>query len=288
MRSTSLIITVFGDVIACHGGVIWLGSLVKAMSLVGVNERLVRTSVFRLVKEDWLHSEKVGRRSYYRFTDYGQKEYLRVAKWIYGEPKKTWQGRWQLLLVRDINDSVKEKVRRSLHWQGFRFIAPGLLAKPVDDDLAAIKTLEEFEVRGQVIPMDASAIEGTPDNLLVNLVSQHWRLEDVADRYTGFLKRFKVISSLLEEGESFSMSEAFVIRVLLVHDFRRAILKDIRIPDELLPSRWPGRFAEELAADIYLEVASESCAYIRSELENEKGLMGPVSPDFQSRFKVVG
>ena len=75
MRSTSLIITVFGDVISCHGGVIWLGSLVKAMSLMGINDRLVRTSVFRLVKEDWLCAERVGRRSYYRFTAYGENEY---------------------------------------------------------------------------------------------------------------------------------------------------------------------------------------------------------------------
>ena len=62
MRTTSLVVSVFGDVITQHGHTIWLGSLVKAMAPVGVNERLVRTTVFRLVKEGWLEAERVGRR----------------------------------------------------------------------------------------------------------------------------------------------------------------------------------------------------------------------------------
>ncbi len=68
MRTTSLVVSVFGDVITQHGHTIWLGSLVKALAPIGVNERLVRTTVFRLVKEGWLEAERVGRRSYYRFS----------------------------------------------------------------------------------------------------------------------------------------------------------------------------------------------------------------------------
>ena len=51
IRSTSLIVTLFGDVVSQHGGVIWLGSLVEALGLLGIDERLVRTSTFRLVQE---------------------------------------------------------------------------------------------------------------------------------------------------------------------------------------------------------------------------------------------
>lgn len=60
MRSTSLIITLFGDTVSPHGRTIWLGSLVQALAPIGVNERLVRTSVFRLVKEGWLEADRVG------------------------------------------------------------------------------------------------------------------------------------------------------------------------------------------------------------------------------------
>ena len=287
MRSTSLIITVFGDVISCHGGVIWLGSLVKAMSLMGINERLVRTSVFRLVKEDWLCAERVGRRSYYRFTAYGENEYKRAASRIYGEAKIPWEGRWQLLLVRDIEEPIREKVRRSLQWQGFRSITPGVFVKPESAGSSVMQTLEEFSVKDRVIPMEASALEGTPKHLLSSIVAEHWHLNDVADRYKVFLRRFQEVNSLLEGGIMFSMAEAFVVRVLLIHDLRRAILHDIRLPDEILPVEWPGRAAEKLAANIYQKVSRESVGYIRSELEADKGLMDQVSSEFVDRFKGV-
>ncbi len=286
MRSTSLIVTVFGDVISCHGGVIWLGSLVKAMSLMGINDRLVRTSVFRLVKEDWLCAERVGRRSYYRFTAYGENEYQRAASRIYGEPKNPWNGRWQLLLVRDIEELIiREKVRRSLQWQGFRSISPGVFAKPESGGISVMQALEEFGVKDQVIPMEASTFEGTSKNLLSSIVAEHWHLKDVADRYKVFLRRFEAVNSLLNNGDTFSMSEAFVVRVLLIHDLRRAILQDIRLPDEILPVDWPGRVAEKLAANIYQKVRRESVGYIRSELENDKGLMSQLSSEFEDRFK---
>ena len=98
MRATSLIITVFGDVVSEHAGTIWLGSLVRAMAPLGLNERLVRTSVFRLVKEGWLEFDRVGRRSYYRFTEYGSHEYQRAARRIYAMDDAAWNGRWQVVV----------------------------------------------------------------------------------------------------------------------------------------------------------------------------------------------
>ncbi len=65
MRAKSLIITFFGDVISQHGGEIWLGSITRSVEALGVNDRLVRTSVFRLAKEGWLEVEREGRKSFY-------------------------------------------------------------------------------------------------------------------------------------------------------------------------------------------------------------------------------
>ena len=75
MRAGSLIITMFGDAIAPRGGVVWIGSLIRVLSEFGVSERLVRTSVFRLSKDDWLDVNPVGRRSYYRLTKGGVRRF---------------------------------------------------------------------------------------------------------------------------------------------------------------------------------------------------------------------
>src|SRR5210317_2306437 len=85
LRTGSLITTVFGDSIAPRGGTVWLGSLIRAMGEFGINERLVRTSVYRLVKDGWLQSRQIGRRSYYSLTDEGRERFALATHRIYGE-----------------------------------------------------------------------------------------------------------------------------------------------------------------------------------------------------------
>ena len=43
-RARSLIVTVWGDALAPHGGTVWLAGLIRLMAPFGINERLVRTS----------------------------------------------------------------------------------------------------------------------------------------------------------------------------------------------------------------------------------------------------
>ena len=69
VRTGSLIISVFGDAVSQHGSAVWLGSLIKVLEPFGLNQRQIRTAVFRLVKEDWLVARQLGRRSYYSFTE---------------------------------------------------------------------------------------------------------------------------------------------------------------------------------------------------------------------------
>src|SRR5689334_345264 len=74
-RAPSLIITVWGDSVAPHGGAAMLSGLIDLLSPLGLNERLVRTSVFRLIREGWLAAKPVGRRSLYRLTAAGARRF---------------------------------------------------------------------------------------------------------------------------------------------------------------------------------------------------------------------
>jgi phenylacetic acid degradation operon negative regulatory protein len=47
----TVLVTVFGDGIEPHGGEVWAGSLLRLVEPLGMNERLVRTSLNRLVGE---------------------------------------------------------------------------------------------------------------------------------------------------------------------------------------------------------------------------------------------
>jgi phenylacetic acid degradation operon negative regulatory protein len=50
-RAPSLVVTVWGDALAPHGGIVWLRTLFRLLGAFGMNERLVRTSVFRLATD---------------------------------------------------------------------------------------------------------------------------------------------------------------------------------------------------------------------------------------------
>ena len=73
ISANSLIISVYGDLIAVHGGVVWLADLIRLMAPFGLNERVVRTSVYRLGQDDWLATGQVGRRSHYRLAASGMR-----------------------------------------------------------------------------------------------------------------------------------------------------------------------------------------------------------------------
>ena len=71
-RARSLLLTLWGDSIAPHGGTVWLGSLIRLAAPLGLNERLVRTGVHRLAQDGWLSATPLGRRSYYGLTEYSR------------------------------------------------------------------------------------------------------------------------------------------------------------------------------------------------------------------------
>ncbi|MDO8304101.1 MAG: hypothetical protein Q7T18_12770, partial [Sedimentisphaerales bacterium] len=57
IKAGSLIISVFGDAVVPRGGRIWLGSLIGLLEPLQLSDRLIRTSIFRLVKDEWMYSE---------------------------------------------------------------------------------------------------------------------------------------------------------------------------------------------------------------------------------------
>ncbi len=112
-RAKSLVVTVRGDSIAPRGGAIWLSGLISLLEPFGVNERLVRTSVYRLAQEGWLAARQKGRRSLYRLTSQGRRRFEHAYRRIYAPPgTDPWDGNWNLLIAPPA--SIDESVRREL------------------------------------------------------------------------------------------------------------------------------------------------------------------------------
>jgi phenylacetic acid degradation operon negative regulatory protein len=282
LRAGSLITTVFGDSIAPRGGVVWLGSLIHVLAPFGISERLVRTSVHRLVKDGWLESEQSGRRSYYRLTETGRERFAQATHRIYGDPVREWDGEWCLLLLAGLEGSVRDSVRREAGWLGFTALSPNVLAHPTPDLADLDLTLERLAIAEDVVVMRAQVMHD--DAALRRLAQSGWNLGEVDARYARFVGRFRPVLQALDKAGQVPPEVAFVLRTLLIHYYRKILLRDPHLPAALLPGDWHGAAAYQLCRNIYRAVYAPAEDDLGLAVENAHGALPPAGRGAQSRF----
>lgn len=282
LRAGSLITTVFGDSIAPRGGIVWLGCLIEVMAPFGINERLVRTSVFRLVRDGWLQASKVGRRSYYSLTEEGRRRFDRATSKIYGAPDTRWNGEWCLLLISSLDAAGREKVRKECRWLGFGTLSANVLAHPAPDTAELDATLRRLAVEDAVIVMSGTTRSG--GERLRRLAHSGWDLDELDARYAQFVSTFRPLMAELQKNRGISPQTAFQARTLLIQEYRKILLRDPLLPGELLPERWHGNAAYQLCRNLYRAVYVPADVYVDSKLENADGPLPPPAPEFLQRF----
>ncbi|MCV6603858.1 MAG: phenylacetic acid degradation operon negative regulatory protein PaaX, partial [Porticoccaceae bacterium] len=191
MRAGSLIITLFGDTICQHGNTVWLGSVIKALEPFGLNQRLVRTAVYRLVQDDWLCATQVGRKSYYRFTSSGLRHYQKAARRIYAAEHGSQDSDWLFVYLNaSVSDKSRDLLRRELRWLGFGNLFPGVMAKPGADRLSLDETLKELGLQQQVVVMRSQPDDVASTGQLKKRVYECWNLARLEQQYVAMHDAF--------------------------------------------------------------------------------------------------
>lgn len=257
VQAGSLIITVFGDAVLPRGGRIWLGSLIRLLEPLELNERLVRTSVFRLVKEEWLRTETVGRRADYVLTAAGRRRFEEASRHIYASHAPLWDRRWRLILVvGDVYPKVRDQLRRALFWQGFGVLGGDCFVHPsaeLPSVLDALIAEGLSSALGALLPLFAADSRSAQSASDADLVRRAWDLGGLAEAYDQFVAGYQPILDELRRDHLADVSEqdAFLVRILLIHDYRRLLLRDPELPEVLLPGDWPGQQARLLCKELY-------------------------------------
>lgn len=275
-----MLVTIFGDSVAPAGGEIWLGDLIGLAGPFGFSDRLTRTSVFRLTSEGWFETERVGRRSRYRLTDYGRNEFAQAEQRIYHAARPHWDGEWTLVFTElaSIERESAQLLGKHLTWHGFAPLANEVYAAPGDGRAQLGGLLERLGLDTR-LPTARARFDDLPGLVESHALSKRFGLEQAAASYRDFLERY----GWTEGGgfERISDAEAFLLRTMLIHDLRRARLSDPWLPAELIGAGWPGRAAHALAAAVYGEVDEAAWAW----LESEAGLVRPADEQLsRARF----
>jgi phenylacetic acid degradation operon negative regulatory protein len=272
-RTGSIVITLFGDAIVPRGGSVWLGTLLSFFETIDIDSGVVRTAMSRLASDGWLERHKIGRNSYYRLVSQGRRTFDAATRHIYDPPSSDWTGRFELLLI--TAGEERETSRDALKNAGFGNPLPGVWVAP-----SGVPVPEEA---AGAIRLEVSAEDDSGRRLL----SQSWPLQRTADAYLKFTRTFEPLHGLIARRDALSDADAFTARILLVHYYRRVVLRDPLLPQPLLPADWPGRAARELCGEIYRGLLPASEQWLDRHAINEQGALPAAGAELQRRFNDV-
>ncbi len=264
IRTGSLIVSIFGDAVVPRGGVLSLSSLLEITRAFRIGDGLVRTALSRLVTDGWFERWKLGRNSFYRLTPSGNEAFAAATQRIYASAPTPWSGAFDLLIL----DGAEG--RGGLQESGYGMIGPGLFVS------AGAIPAADGALHLSAKPADTATAR--------KVVAKAWPLDEIAARYGRFLAVYQRLPAGLAAAKSAPL-DALVMRILLIHDFRRAVLRDPLLPVELLPEGWPGSQARGLCAEIYRLLVGPSEAWLDAHAENDHGALPKASTSFASRFR---
>lgn len=280
-----LILTIFGDSVIPHGGEIWLSSLVKLLEPLNISERLARTSVFRLAKDNWIEGHKIGRNSFYRPRQTA--EIQAAENRIYYQQTK-WDGNWRLVVGVSMKKATinRDNFRKALLKNGFSSISSNVFGHPTFSLRETKNLLEEYEQTDSYLILTAKDSDENPlEFSKVNDILHRHTKEELEEKYENYIKKYQQILNHKEQINLLSPKDSFLIKTLMIDDYRRLLWHDSINTGILLEDDWAGRRARQLTASIYCEINKKGRQYFRMIGEDSNGQVPAIIPRFRKRFK---
>lgn len=263
-----------------RGGAVALAGLIALAAPFGLNERLVRTATARLAKDGWLEGRRAGKLSEYRLSHDGRERFAEATKRIYGEPHAAWSGRWTLIVLPPMRAAERKEFKEELIWRGFGEISANVFAHPELDSHFMRQQMRAGPLSKAMIFEANLADDGAPQRL----VTLGWDLCDLGLRYRRFVNRFELVLEALRVSRVPDREASFIVRTLLIHEYRRLHLRDPLLPSRLLPADWPGARAAALCREIYARVFPASELYLSRVAARIDGALPAPDASVMQRF----
>lgn len=283
-RVPSLLITVYGDALVPHGGRAWLSTLFRLLAAFGVNERAVRTGVFRVARDGWLEAETLGRRSRYGVTAESAARFAHAFHRVYDVPFEPWDGEWEALVVHEgLGPAARRHLRDELGWAGYAAFAPGVFLRPARRDGVATRIVEALGVARSVTGFEAREAGSPGIGGLAARAETVYALSALAGEYRRFLARFSGVADALARSSP-TPAQAFAIRTLLVHAYRRVRLRDPQLPRAVLAADWPGADAYALSRAVHRATHDLAEAHLAATVALDGDALPPPGIAYAPRF----
>ncbi len=285
----SLVVTLFGDVVAPHGGAVWLGTLIRWLDGFAISERNARTALGRLVREGWLERRAHGRRSEFALSASGRRRTREASRRIYRAEAPPRRAHWSLLLLAPAGRpgagvASRARLKSALRLLGFGELSPTSFVHPAANPAELEAVLREHGANSSALLLRAKLsphprATAQPRALLL----RGFELRELSKQYRIFVQRIEPL--LGELGAAPEPAQAFRARVLAVHEYRRVVLRDPQLPAELLPRGFAGTRARALLAALYKRTAGSGALFVRETGACARGPLRPPDAAFHRRFR---
>jgi phenylacetic acid degradation operon negative regulatory protein len=242
LRPQDLTLTLLGDYV--HLGraqvPVWAGGLVALLADFGFSQQAARVALSRLSRRGLLLRTRRGRHAFYALSERARRVLDEGAQRIFGlGTSEHWDHTWTLVTysVPEVMRAERERLRARLTFLGFGSAHDGHWIAPRDraDDVAALA--DELGLGDHV---HVFLGRPSPHERPHELIAAAWDLEHLDDRYRAFVDEFApFVAADLDD------DDAFVVRTLVMHRYRRFPSLDPDVPPELLPG--PSARAEAIA-----------------------------------------
>ncbi len=272
ISARSVLVTIIGDTLVPIRSSLWMSQMLRLSNVFGFNDRLVRTSMNRLVAEEWLFTERVGRQSRYHLTDLAFTESARAADRIYGVDDADWSGEWVLLFVPNtVNAAQSSRIVEHFRWHGYVPVSAGVMAGP------GAESESTRELLALVDPDLSPVIATATFDELAELVESGFFLaetdgRDQARAYSAFVDRYEPMLNMVKKADPV---EAFGLRTMVIHDLRRIRLRWPELPVQARPVDWPGVAAADIASQLYETLVSASANWLSDVFDTAYPLAFP-------------
>jgi phenylacetic acid degradation operon negative regulatory protein len=279
----NLLVTVFGDALLPHGDEsrISVRALTRLLHSFGVNERLVRTSLTRLVNEGLLAVTAEANRSYYGVAADALELFRQADRRIYRGEHGDWDGSWTIVVIDGTEATARRRaqLRQELAWAGLGVVAPNVMASPIVAVDVAAAVVAHVGGFSNVLVSRSTVVEASGTLGADELAHRVAALDELAERYGAFVERFAPMRELT----CLDPEPAFKLRTLLVAEFRRIVLTDPQLPGALLPPGWIGTRARSVAAELYAATAPRAERFLTEVADPPlRSLTPPAQPRFGS------
>jgi phenylacetic acid degradation operon negative regulatory protein len=254
LRLWSLLATIIGDVVETIGGEITMGDIIYICGLMDIEPQAARTAMARLSKEGWVDNKSEGESIIYRFSSKGSSVYKATSGDTYSPPKQNTDD-WHAGILPAWPQEEKDKLIEDLT-AAHPIIMNNQLAlwqKGKEDQISesTLAVMTRFDTLPLEWPKSLwGKVAPPPQVKLVN------HLADIAEGATDNL--------------DLDAEDALVIRVLLIHFWRRLALWHPPVVSPFNEELWPLPRLQRTLANAYQGLAEKSSTILPGTINIDK------------------